>query len=175
MGHQRICTIGFWLAALVLLVGCSGSSATASHTTSTGTTSTTSSASGLGIPTATATAGLPCQGGEWNSIITSFQGIPLPPLTVAGAADSIQDGDSWNGTYLALCTGGTLGSVETFTSQHMTELGWSYTPPPANCVCSGATDLWSNPHDNRLVYFEPNPNEYGGHVVWGISVFTPGN
>jgi hypothetical protein len=178
MAHQRIFTSWLWLAAFMLLAGCSAASATAGHTTSTGTTpttATTSTANGQGSPTAIATAGLPCRGGEWNSIVTNFQGIPLPPLTVAGAADTIQDGDSWNGTYLALCSGGTLQSVETFTSQHMTELGWSYTTTPASCVCSGAVNLWSNTKDKRLVYFEPNPNQFGGHVVWGISVFTPGN
>lgn len=175
MAHQRIFTIGIWMAAL-LLAGCSASSAgTASHSTSTGTSSTTAVGSGQGSATATASAGLPCKGGEWNSIITSFQGIPLPQLTVSGAADSIQDGDSWNGTYLALCTVGTLESVETFTSQHMTELGWSYTTTPGGCICSGATNVWTNPHDRRLITFEPNPNEFGGHVIWGISVFTPGN
>jgi hypothetical protein len=121
-------------------------------------------------PTPQPTAGLPCTGGIWGNIIAfAGPGIPLPPLTVSGAAESFASG-SWTGTYVSLCTGGTTSGIETFTSTHMSELGWAYYAPPANCLCNGAY-VWSKTGDSRLVQFESHPNQSNGQVRWGVTIY----
>ncbi len=164
-----------WLAAwlaMVVLAGCdTGASSTTSATRGTNTTSVATSTPDPLAPTPVATAGLPCQGGEWGNIITSAgAGVPLPPLTVSGVAEHIPSGN-WTGYYLSLCTGGTIDGINTFTSNHMSELGWSYEPPPGDCICNGE-NVWSKASDSRLVQFESHPHEFGGHVVWGVTIYT---
>src|SRR6185437_12352434 len=100
-----------WLVALLavgLLAGCAaGASTNTGATHGTEATPVATSTPDPNAPTPQATAGLPCQGGEWGSILaTAGPGIPLPPLTVSGTAEHIPNGN-WTGFYLSLCTGGT--------------------------------------------------------------------
>jgi len=164
------------LIALVLgvglaLAGCGGAAATTTGKAQpTNTPAPTSTPNIFGTPTPEPTAGLPCQGGEWSSIITSLRGIPLPPLTVSGTAEDFPSG-AWHGYYLSLCTGGTIDSIDIFTSAHMSANGWVYGPPPNDCTCNGI-NVWAKLGDTRLIQFEPNPSQRTGQVVWGIFIYT---
>jgi hypothetical protein len=161
--------IALALGALLALAGCGGAATTTGKAQPTATPSPTSTPD-IFAPTPQPTAGLPCRGGEWSSIITSLRGIPLPPLTVAGTAEDFPSG-SWHGFYLSLCSGATINSIDTFTSTHMSANGWVYGAPPSDCTCNGL-NVWVKLGDPRLIQFEPNPAQRDGQVVWGIFIYT---
>ena len=180
---QGFLGLRLWQAGIMLVMGClllagcaggAGSSTVLTgkgHTPIPGTPVPTSTPDLFGSPTPEPTAGLPCKGGIWGNILQFAQaGIPLPPLTVSGAAENFQSGN-WTGFYLSLCTGGNIDSINSFTSTHMSELGWSYVAPPGDCLCNGDY-VWTKQGDARMVQFEPHPAQYNGQVRWGVSIFT---
>jgi hypothetical protein len=157
----------------VILAGCGGSPAGVSATTggATKTPAATATPNIFGSPTPEPTGGPPCHGGEWSTpIIPSVEGIVLPPQTVAGAAENIPSG-SWTAFYEALCTGGNIDGINAFLDSHMAAAGWTEGPAPSDCDCNGR-QVWTKPNDARLVQFEPNPNQTGGDVRWGIFIYS---
>lgn len=161
------------ILGMFLLAGCSNgaSHASAAHTPIPGTPVPTSTTNPDGPPTPEPTAGLPCTGGIWGGIRqTAEPGIPLPPLTVVGAAQSFPSG-GWNGLYISLCTGGNIDGIDSFTHDHMAAQGWVYGAPPGDCQCNGAF-VWAKVGYARLVQFEQHPAQYNGQVRWGVSIFT---
>ncbi len=159
--------------AVLALGGCAAGTTDASSTARvpTATPAVTATPNLFGTPTPEPTAGPPCQGGEWNAtLISSVQGIALPPKTVPGAAETIPSGN-WTAFYQALCTGGNIDGINAFLDTRMLAAGWTEGPAPSGCDCNGH-QVWTNPHDARLVQFEPNPNQSGGDVRWGIFIYT---
>lgn len=169
-------TLG-WSLSLILFTGmlclaaCS-SSAQVNTRSATRTPAATATPDIFAPPTPLPTAGLPCHGGQWGNIIAyAGANIPVPPLTVAGPAETFPPSGSWVGHYLSLCTGGNLDYIASFQNTQMTAAGWNFGAPPNDCVCNGAF-VWSRAGDGRLVQFEPHPSLGNGQVRWGVTVYV---
>jgi hypothetical protein len=167
-----------WVPFIFILAlffyGCGGNGSTAgSHTTAEKPTANPTATSTVD-PAATPTFGPACSGSLWTSSISSAgTDIPLPQSTVAGLVETFPTINGWTGRYRRLCSSGNNDSVSSFINTQMKRHGWSYGPPSGGCTCNGLS-VWSRSNDGRLVQFDDHPTMNGGHVQYGVTIFTQG-